>query len=206
MGTLARVFVRFGLVLGVAALFWGCSGDDGSPGPAGPTGPAGPPGQQGPPGNAGGVPIDSAERINIEVTSVTVPDGGGAPVVELKLTNDLAQGLTGLTAGDIRFVISQLTPGSAGGSSEWQSYVTRDSAGIANAQANTETASAGSFVDNGDGTYQYTFAQALTDYPAGPEFDADKSHRLGIEIRGQAPISSNGIFNFVPAGGDVSFS
>jgi hypothetical protein len=182
-----------------------CSGgSDGTDGAAGGTGPAGPPGPPGP--SAGnGVPIDSTDMINIAVSSVDVPAGGGAPTVSLALTNDLGQGLTGLPAADIRFVLSQLSPGTNGGSSEWQSYVTKDTgpegAVIPNGQANTETATAGTFVDNADGTYEYTFAEALTDYPAGPTFDAAKTHRLGVEIRGQAPISSNGILDFVPAGG-----
>jgi OmcA/MtrC family decaheme c-type cytochrome len=182
-----------------------CSGgDDGKDGAAGGTGPVGPPGQPGP-STGGGVPIDSADKINIAVTGVDIPAGGGAPTVELALTNDLTQGLTGLPAGDIRFVLSQLSPGMDGSSSEWQSYVTRTSNGIPNAQADAERGSAGAFVDNGDGTYAYTFAQALTDYAGGPVFDAVKTHRLGIEIRGQAPISSNGIHDFVPAGGAPLF-
>jgi len=182
-----------------------CSGDDGKKGDTGDTGPAGPSGPPGPIGPTSGVPIDSVELINIEVTSVAVPAGGGAPTVQLTLTNDLTQGLFGLPAGDIRFVLSQLSPGTGGGSSEWASYVTRDSGGIPNAQANTETATAGTWADNNDGTYTYTFEMALTDYPAGPVYDETKSHRLGIEIRGQAPISSNGIYNFVPAGGAPIF-
>ncbi len=206
MSNRASTLARLGWFTVFAVLIAGCSGDDGSPGPAGPAGPPGPTGDPGPPGSPGGVPIDSASLINIEVSSVSVPSGGGAPVVNLSLTNDLTQGLTGLPAGDIRFVIAQLTPGSAGGSSEWQSYVTRASAGIPDAQATTETASSGTWVDNGDGTYQYTFAQALTAYPGGPEFDENKSHRLGIEIRDQAPISSNGIYDFVPAGGTPDFT
>lgn len=180
-----------------------CS-SDGAAGAAGPGGPAGPPGPPGP-STGSGIPIDSADRINIAVSNVAVPAGGGAPTVSLTLTNDLQQGLKDLPAGDIRFVISQLSPGVAGGSSEWQSYVTRSSNGVANAQANTETATAGTFVDNGDGTYEYTFASALTAYPGGPVFDAVKTHRLGVEIRGQAPISSNGIYDFVPAGGAPLF-
>lgn len=185
----------------------GCEGDDGAAGAAGPAGPAGPPGPPGPPGNnGGGIPVSSADKINIQVGSVTVPAGGGAPTVELTLTNDLNQGLVGLPASDIRFVISQLSPGSAGGSSAWHSYVTRSSGGIANAQANTETATAGTFVDNNDGTYSYTFANALTAYPGGPTYDEMKSHRLGVEIREQAPNSSNGIYDFVPAGGAPTFT
>jgi OmcA/MtrC family decaheme c-type cytochrome len=198
-----------GLVVS-AFLLSSCSGSDGaagSVGPSGATGSAGSTGPSGPPGG-GGIPIDSAESINIEVTAVSVPSGGGAPVVSLRLTNDLTQGLVGLPASDIRFVISQLSPApvSSGGSSEWQSYVTRSSAGIPNAQADTETATAGTFVDNDDGSYQYTFAQALTAYTGGPTYDESKSHRLGIEIRGQAPISSNGIFDFVPTGGAVTIT
>jgi hypothetical protein len=144
------------------------------------------------------VPIDSAELINIEITEVAVPAGGGAPTVMLTLTNDLTQGLSGLPDSDIRFTIARLKAGENGSSSEWQSYVTRDSAGIPDAQATTETASDGTFTDNGDGTYVYTFSQALTDYPAGPEYDENLPHRIGIEIRGQAPISSNGIQNQYP--------
>jgi OmcA/MtrC family decaheme c-type cytochrome len=101
--------------------------------------------------------------------------------------------------------LSQLTPGSAGGSSEWQSYATTEDGGIPDVQASTENGSAGTFTDNNDGTYTYTFASALTDYPAGPTFDETKTHRLGIEIRGQAPNSSNGIVTFVPAGGEPTF-
>ena len=186
--------ILFGLLIA------GCEGNDGAPGADGAPGPAGPPGPPGP-STGGGVPVDSADRINIAVTSVAVPSGGGAPTVSLALTNDLNQGLVGLPAGDIRFVLAQLTLGTGGSSSEWQSYVTRDSGGIADAQATTETATAGTFVDNGDGTYTYTFASDLDAYPAGPVFDETKTHRLGIEIRGQAPISSNGIFTFVPTTG-----
>jgi len=191
-------FILFGLFIA------GCEGNDGAPGADGAPGPAGPPGPPGP-STGSGVPVDSAERINIAVDSVAVPSGGGAPTVSLTLTNDLNQGLVGLPAGDIRFVLSQLTPGSSGGSSEWQSYKTTDDGGVPDVQATAERGSEGTFVDNSDGTYTYTFASALTDYPAGPTFDETKTHRLGIEIRGQAPISSNGIFNFVPAGGDPTF-
>lgn len=201
---------RLAVILFSAFLMWGCEGDDGSPGPQGPEGEPGIPGPPGPPAppSSNTVPVDSAERINIEVTEVTVPAGGGAPSVELRLTDDLTRGLTGLPASDIRFVLAQLSPPPAGSgeSAEWQSYVTRDDGGVTDVQATTETATAGTFTDNSDGTYTYTFAQALTGYPAGPTFDAIKTHRLGVEIRGQAPISSNGIFNFVPAGGAPTFT
>jgi OmcA/MtrC family decaheme c-type cytochrome len=131
----------------------------------------------------------------------------------LALINDSGQGLTGLPAGNIRFVIAQLTPGTHGGSSEWQSYVTRDDGGVTDAQATTETATAGTYVGNNDGTYQYTFANALTAYPAGPVFDESKTHRVGIEIRttsgGFWPENipaDNAPFDFLPTGGAPIFT
>ena len=184
----------------------GCEGDDGAQGPAGPAGPEGPQGPPGDTGGPGGVPVSNADEINIEVMSVTVPDGGGAPVVEFKLTNDLTQGLTGLGANQTRFAIAQLSPGEAGGSSEWQSYVTRADGGVADVQATTETATAGTFVDNGDGTYEYTFSQPLTDYPAGPTFDATKTHRISMQLSTDPLPTSNASFDFLPTGGDPTFT
>ena len=188
----------------------GCDGDDGPPGAEGPAGPAGPPG---PTGSTGAVPVESAERINVEFTAVDIPSGGGAPIVTLSLTNDLGQGLRGLPAGNIRFVMAQLTPGSAGGSSEWQAYMTREDGGVPDIQATTETATAGTYTDNDDGTYEYTFAMALTDYPAGPTFDETKTHRVGIEIRtnsdGFLPENipaNNAPLDFMPTGGAPLFN
>ena len=184
------------------ALLAGCEGDTG---PAGATGPPGPPGTAGPPGppsgGSSGIPIGSVqdkERITAEILGVTVPTGGGAPVVTFRLTNDLTQGLKGLLPGDTRFTIAQLRPGVAGASSEWQSYVTKlDGTAV---QGTTETPTADRFVDNGDGTYSYTFAQALTAYANAPAFDASLTHRIGIEVRNNAP-TNNAPLDFVPAGG-----
>ncbi len=202
----AALASRFALLLLLGLVVGGCSdnGSDGVAGPPGSPGAGGPPGPPGPPGGSGGVPINSATTINIAVNSVTVPAGGGPPVVSFRLSNDLTQGLVGLPAADVRFVLSQLSPGSGGGSSQWQSYVTRASG--AARQATTETAAPARLVDNNDGTYRYTFASALTAYTGAPVFDVTKTHRLGIEIRNQAPVTGNGVFDFVPAGGAPTFT
>jgi len=211
-----RIKSHSGRVFSLIFIAWmiaGCDGSDGGAGPAGAAGPPGQPGPPGPPGSSGGIPVSSAEKINVQISGVSVPTGGGAPVVSLALKNDLGQGLTGLPAANIRFVISQLTPGTNGGSSEWQSYITRSSAGVPNAQATTETATAGTYVDNGDGTYQYTFANALTAYPGGPVYDQSKTHRVGIEIRtnsgGFLPENipaDNAPMDFLPTGGAPLFT
>lgn len=197
---------RIAVLVLLGLLFAGC---EGAKGPAGPAGADGPPGSTGGPGpsTGSGVPVESAEKINVAITAVSMA-AGVQPTVELALTNDLGQGLRGLPPANIRFVLSQLTPGSNGGSSEWQSYATSSSGGIPNAQATAETATADRFTDNNDGTYAYTFANAPGDYPGGPAFDASKIHRVGIEIRTSSANflpenipADNAPFDFVPAGG-----
>jgi OmcA/MtrC family decaheme c-type cytochrome len=185
--------ILFGLFL------FGCEGNDGADGAPGPQGPPGQPGQPGP-SSGNGVPIESAERINIAITGIDF-DTNPEPEIALTLTNDLNQGLTGLDAGEIRFTLAQLTPGSGGGSSEWQSYITTEDGDIPDVQATAEKGSDGTFTDIGDGTYTYRFANAPDAYPAGPVFDENKIHRIGIKIRDQAPISSNGIVTFLPSTG-----
>ncbi len=186
----------------VSSLLFACSGDTGPAGPAGGQGTAGPPGPGGLPGTGGStsVPVETAEKINVSIQSITVPAGGGAPTVEMRLSNDLGFGLSGLPASAMSFTLAQLSPGQNGGSSEWQSYPTRGP------QATTESAGAGSYSDNGDGTYTYTFAQALTAYAGGPVFSETKTHRLGVEIRTNRYLpenipANNAPYDFVPAGG-----
>lgn len=203
---------KLAAVLLSSALLFACSGDTGPAGAAGDTGADGPPGPPGPPGPSGSsiVAIETAETINVSYDSVMVPAGGGAPTVVVRLTNDLGFGLTGLPAANLRFTLAQLTAGQNGGSSEWQSYITQDSAGIPDAQASAEVATAGTYTDNGDGTYTYTFSEDLTAYPAGPTYSETKTHRLGLEIRtnsgGFLPYNipaNNAPYDFVPSGGGV---
>jgi len=187
-----------------SALLFACSGDTG---PTGPAGGQGPPGAGGPPGPSGSstVPLESVEKINVSIVSVDVPDGGGAPTVVMRLTNDLGFGLSGLPAYTVGFTLAQLSAGQNGGSSEWQSYVTNGP------QAATESASADRFTDNNDGTYTYTFAQALTAYAGGPVYNETKIHRLGVEIRTDRneflPVkipANNAPYDFLPSGGAVN--
>jgi len=181
-------------------LLAGC-GSDGSDGAPGEPGPAGPPGPSG-----GAIPVTSpsVEKINVSIDAVEVLAGGKDVTVSLSLTNDDTVGLFGMPAGNIRFVISQLSPGVNGGSSEWQAYTTRPS--VDDIQATTETATAGTYTDNGDGTYNYTFANALPDYPNGPTYDQTKTHRVGIEIRFNGIPANNAPTDFLPTGGDPTFT
>jgi OmcA/MtrC family decaheme c-type cytochrome len=204
---------RLAGLLVASTLLFAC---DGSTGPAGPTGqpgasgPAGPAGPSGPSTTA--IPWDSVERINVEIQSIDVPAGGGAPTVTLRLSDDLGFGIKDLPVNTISFVIAQLSPPPAvGASSEWQAYTTNSRTNPPNVQAGYESAASGTFTDNGDGTYTYTFANALTAYPAGPDFDASKTHRIGVEIRTNRVIAenipaNNAPYDFVPAGGSPAFT
>jgi len=137
MASLKNSLIRIPTLILLGLVLAACSGgDNGADGAAGTAGPAGPPGPPGP-STGSGIPIDSVEEIHIAVSGIAIPTGGGAPTVNLTLTNDLEQGLKDLPAGDIRFTLAQLSPGSDGGSSQWQSYITRSSGGIADAQAQT---------------------------------------------------------------------
>lgn len=205
-----RASVSWAVVLCAFLALPGCEGNDGPPGPAGPAGPRGPTGPTGP---GAGVPASAAGRIEVTIDRVTAAADGGAPRVELTLRNALGQGLTGLPASAVRFAIAELFPGTGGESSRWQSYITRDSNGLVNAQGTTERATDGSFVDLGDGHYEYTFAQALTDYPGAPAFDQLKTHRVGLEIRTStdgytaADIpANNAVTDFLPGGGGPIFT
>ena len=214
-----RSFNRTTRLVGIllaSSLLFACDGSTGPAGPAGPSGDDGAPGAPGPSGPPGpstgtAVPYDSADRINVEIKDVAIPAGGGAPVVTLFLSDDLGFGLKGVPANTVSFTLAQLSPGSEGGSSEWQSYITNGRTDPPDVQASTESASAGTFTDNGDGTYAYTFAQNLTAYPAGPTFDATKTHRLGVEIRTNRVLpenipANNAPYDFVPAGGSPTFT
>ena len=207
-------FVRYAGLLLASALLFACDGSTGPAGPAGPPGATGPSGPSGPagPGGSAAIPWDSVEKINVTVESVSIGAGGAAPEVTFRLSDDLGFGLQGLPVSTISFALAQLSPPpAAGASSEWQSYITNGRTNPPDVQAATESASNGTFTDNGDGTYTYTFANDLGDYPAGPVFDASKTHRLGIEIRTNRVLSenipaNNAPYDFVPAGGAPTFT
>jgi len=206
--------------LGLAAMLAfglaGCSGDDGDPGPTGPTGPTGPPGPTGPTGPGASQAVNISEltadqwanlTITGQVTKATIAspttvefklaDGTGKPIVGIGTnTSTSSAGVT--TYSNIRFHMAKLMPGSAGSPDEWISYLVQDDAGVPRTP-NTEQN--GTLVDNGNGSYKYTFARdipkvkdqvAAATVPAGRDkadlgdltYDPSLQHRLIIQISG----------------------
>jgi OmcA/MtrC family decaheme c-type cytochrome len=69
-------------------------------------------------------------------------------------------------------------------------------------QATYEAGTTGQLVDNGDGTYSYTFLTAINNVAAVP-YDATLSHRVGLEVRNYAP-ANNPTYTWQPSTGGTS--
>ncbi|WP_404362792.1 OmcA/MtrC family decaheme c-type cytochrome [Marinobacter sp.] len=199
----------FRAVARTAGLIWGfifilvlagCEGDTGDRGPAGPPGPSGSP------GSYNQVP----EELQIRITDVTI---NSAPVVRFEATDQFGFPFDQLTQGQPSFTIAKLVPGTGGDSDHWQSYLNEiEPAGVGPGtqdavQARTEND--GTLINNGDGTYEYTFAanlDSITD-PVTVPFEPDLTHRIGLEIRGSflgesLPLT-NAVFTFQPSSGQT---
>ena len=219
------------VALMAGALLGACSGDDGATGPAGPAGPAGPPGPVA--GNTVNVANLTAEEwaaltIVGQVTKTTVAspttvnfklaDAAGRPIIGIGKNTSTSGTVT--TYSNIRFDLSKLVLGTAGSPDEWISYIVQDNAG---APTRPTTDQNGKLVDNGDGTYVYTFARdipkvkdqvAAATVPSTSNkadlgdltFDPNAQTRLIIQISGSnlgvsLENAANVVFDFIPATG-----
>ena len=203
-----------------------CAGPVGPPGPAGPAGPAGDAGPSGPPGDGGaqGPPgttgvIDynvmtpqelQDSKLAVVVTAFSIP-ADGKPVVNLSATERHNAGVKGMSPAVIswRFALLKLDAAGTGtatgyANDSWVSYMASND----HSTAGTETASATTLTDNGDGTYVYKFSRNVTAGPtgAGTTYEPTKVHRLVILISATnnpfTPV--NIVKDFIPStGADV---
>jgi OmcA/MtrC family decaheme c-type cytochrome len=204
---------RLALTGAAALLLAACTGGSDNTGPQGPDGPEGPPGGGVPPGA-----VASATSLQARINRAVVGQDG-RPVVDVFIADQTGRPVTGLPAGNIRFVVARLEPAANGKSSTWHAMTRRIEAfpgspaptpadrvtgtGPTN-QGYTETGTAGTWVDNRDGTYRYTFRyNARSD--AGIPYDAGLPHRVGLEIRTSPNVTAqnlpanNPTYTFVPA-------
>tara|TARA_B100001540_G_scaffold233784_1_gene207977 strand:+ start:1008 stop:3281 length:2274 start_codon:yes stop_codon:yes gene_type:complete len=222
-----RKRILAGLLVVCSGLLVACSGGGGGdsadgvqPGPPPPGGPVDPtpPDLPDPPPS----PYAEAQRLIATITSVSL-NGDNQAVVEFQLTDGSNIAITDLTVDDVRFVIAKLAASSLGNlTGNWQSYVndieTAGSVGPGTQdrlQATYERD--GEFVNNGDGTYVYTFATSLSDLPqeildqAAVEgldlsFEDDRTHRVAIQFD-NSNSTANPNYDWVPATGALaSFS
>jgi OmcA/MtrC family decaheme c-type cytochrome len=215
----------------------GSTGAQGPAGQTGSTGPAGPPGPSGAV-TALKVSTATSITATITDVTMPTPPAAVQPVVKFLLVNQDGAPLSGLTAANIYFVIAKLVPPGTQLaavppqtaapapliSTQWQSYIyvtanpAPSSAGTSadpvvgttpQPQASIEAGAAGKLVDNGDGTYQYTFAKDISKDSA-VTYDPTLTHRVGFEIRGVtsssgATIAANSpVYTFQPSTGATS--
>jgi len=212
----------------------GATGATGPTGPTGPAGPPGPTGPSGPPGSnggsttvVGGNTLTNADAITanatawaaleptVTVTGVTinsppvvtftVTDGFGKPVIGLGNTTKSSTA-TLPSYPNLAFSLAKLVPGTSGGPSKWVSYIVTTVPTTTTAAAPTRptTDNTGTLVDNGDGSYKYTFyrdvktiaSQVAAFTVSAPNNLADLgdltyqptlTHRLTIQLSGNAP-------------------
>ncbi|MBI5923951.1 MAG: OmcA/MtrC family decaheme c-type cytochrome [Betaproteobacteria bacterium] len=176
-----------------------------------------------------GVTIASAP-----VVKFTVKDANGNPIVGLGNKSQSATASVPVLT-NIAFTLAKLVPGSNGAPSKWVSYnvlrppTVAEKAGTVAATTSCDSTTAptwcgtypttdtqGTLVDNGDGSYQYTFyrdpkqvatlAAKLIDTANGLNkkadlgdltFDASLTHRLGIQLGGNAPGTGSNTPNAV---------
>jgi OmcA/MtrC family decaheme c-type cytochrome len=182
------------LVFSMALLTLGGCGD-GDDGDQGPPGPPGPPGPAAP---------STATSLNMEITDVTIES---PPVVDFTVTNQDGEPFPSLTTDDLRFTIAKLIPGSLGNPSRWQNYInTEETAEVGPGTGNTTIQATrengGMLVDNGDGTYTYTFETDIGNVtePLAVSFEPTLTHRLAIQTRGDLP-PVNALYTFRPSDG-----
>ncbi|MGO9928957.1 MAG: OmcA/MtrC family decaheme c-type cytochrome, partial [Mycobacterium sp.] len=152
--------------------------------------------------------VATATAITGTVTNVAI---SGPPVVKFQLADQNGVPLKGLPAADLNWMIAQLVPGQNGASSQWNSYLSQTvtpsgcPSGVAacdttpKVQPASENAATGTLVDNGNGTYQYTFKTDITKV-ANVVYNATLTHRIAFFIDGLAP-ANNGSYTFQPSTG-----
>ena len=168
-------------------------------------------------------PYAEAEELLATITSVTLDENDRA-VVDFQLTNGSGTAIVDLELDNVRFVISKLQVSPLGNlTGSWQSYINRIEAynawGVVDVgtedrlQATYERGE--NFVNNQDGTYQYTFDQSLTDLPADIlaqaetegldlSYDSNLTHRVAIQFDGNPNTTANPFYDWVPANGATS--
>lgn len=174
-------------------LLQACSGDDGLPGPEGPPGPL-------LPGVTG-----EARSLAVNFDSVRIES---APQIDFSVANESGIPYVGLQAGNVRFTLAKLVPGSNGDPDRWQSYVNRlERAGTVGPGTQDKVQSTadrnGDFVNHGNGRYSYTFATDVNNVtePLAVSYQPELSHRLALQISGGGVPVTNAIYDWRPADG-----
>ena len=151
----------------------------------------------------GGATVGSPPKI-----SFALQDANGNPIVGIGKATRLRATDSVASYMNIYFTIAKLVPGANGAPSKWVSYVvttvpSKDAQGVVGTSAPTRPGSdnTGTLVDNGNGTYVYTFYRDITKVKdevaamsaSGKEalgdltYDANAVHRIALVVSGDVP-------------------
>ena len=152
--------------------------------------------------------VEIGEPLEAEITSAVIES---PPIVEFSLATSRGTPLVGLSADSISFTLVKLLPAANGEPLRWQSYLNSleealngtPSPNLLDVALQAGRDSGGDLVDNGDGTYQYTFSTDVSDVtdPIEVSYEPSLTHRVGFEIRIDDTINpDNPTLDFVPDG------
>jgi OmcA/MtrC family decaheme c-type cytochrome len=180
----------------------GCEGDDGDDGAPGPPGP---------PGsaviNAAASTPDALSALE-PVATITSVSSDPKPVVQFTVVDSISgvgiagiQTINAANPGFVRMDVAKLVPPAAnsGDPTVWVNYIRSSTTNAPTTESN------GTLVDNGDGSYTYTFTTDITTV-AGVPYQPTLTHRVAGQI-GSSSIAlpaMNLVFDYVPAGGPVT--
>ena len=155
--------------------------------------------------------------LNLDITAANIV--GDQVTISFQLVDIEGIAITHLSAEDFSVTLAQLNPSEVGNNTgDWQSYINKiEMPGIGNGtepkmQAKTESGAVGTFVNNGDGTYQYTYAQSVSTQPQEIQEQAkieglDLSHKPSVVHRSGMQLTldeykRNATFDWIPQTGE----
>ena len=171
------------------------------------------------PGAGQGLDLGSPEIVDLLVSigkpivaEISSAEASGPPVVQFSVSTSQGTPLVGLSPNAVSFTFVKLLPAVNGEPLRWQSYVNvfeearegTPSPNLLEKALQAARDSGGELMDNGDGTYAYTFATDVTNVtdPVAVIWQPGFSHRVGLEIRIDDAINpDNPTLDFVPDGG-----
>ena len=215
----------------------GPAGPPGPAGPAGPPGTPGAPGAPGTPGGGGTTSVGSNALTNpdaiatnaqawadlqptVTITGVTI---ASPPVVNFTVFDSFGRAVVGLgntsksatavvaSYPNLSFSIAKLVPGASGAPSKWVNYIVTSvpsSATAAATPSRPSTDNTGTLVDNGNGSYTYTFYRDITTVKSQLDamtvsppnniadlgdvtYNPSLTHRVTIALSGSAPATGS---------------
>jgi len=214
----------------------GPAGPPGPEGPPGSPGTPGTPGSPGSPGSSGTTTVGSNTltdptaimanaqawadlRPTVTITNVTI---AGAPVVSFTVFDNFGKAVVGLgntsksstatvaSYPNLSFALAKLVPGEAFAPSKWVSYIVTSvpSTTSASSPSRPSTDNTGTLVDNGDGSYTYTFYRDITTIKSQIDgmtvslpnnktdlgdltYAPNLTHRVTIALSGSAPATGS---------------